>query len=87
MEPINLDDPDTRHAFLATHGTVSGRLLANRLGLRGPGTTRVATQLSCYAWNMQTAEECRLRGTIDTALMYEQIAERIYKQLPAEVRW
>ena len=74
----NLDDPRERHEFLDEYGTLSGRALANRLGLRGKGSARFATDASCYAWNAATAARCRLRGDIQTARTYEMIADRIY---------
>lgn len=42
--------------------------------------------LRCYADNKATAMECRLRGDIQSALMYEGICDRIYESLPDYAR-
>jgi hypothetical protein len=76
---INLGDPEECKAFVASHGTMTGRALANRLGFRGRGAARAATALSCYAWNSFTAINLRTAGNIDRALHYEAICDRIYK--------
>ena len=48
----------------------------------------VATgDLRAYAWNKATAMQCRLRGEIETALIYEGIGDRIYDRLPDWARW
>ena len=51
------------------------------------GYTKIALNLSCYAWNKVTAMRCRLEGRIDAALQYEGIADRIYKRLPQDIKW
>ena len=48
----------------------------------GKGTSRATADLACYASNAATARTCRLRGDIETALMYERIADGIYTRLP-----
>jgi hypothetical protein len=53
----------------------------------GPGTIRATSKLACYASNKATAMTCRLDGRIDTALMYEGIADRIYNELPDWAKW
>ena len=77
---INLDDQEERTDFLNAHGTTKGRRLANMLGLRGEGSSRLATALSNYAWNAETASKVRASGEIQTAIMYEEIADRIYSR-------
>ncbi len=77
---INLDDEETVNAWIATHNTNKGRIVANRLGLKGKGSSDLATALSNYAWNKYTAIGLRKRGEIQTAISYESICDRIYKQ-------
>ena len=40
-----------------------------------------------YAWNKITAMSCRAEGKIQSALFYEAICDRIYKQMPKFARW
>lgn len=77
---LNLDDPEEVDSFIKTYGTVKGRSLANRLGLSGKHSTRVATSLSGYAWNKKVAVYCRKQGKIEEALNYERICDYIYKE-------
>ena len=49
--------------------------------------TITAKDLGHYAANKATAMSCRLAGNIDTALMYERIADDIYRTLPYYARW
>ncbi len=48
----------------------------------GKGTKRATADLANYASNKATAMSCRLRGDINTAVMYEDICDRIYARLP-----
>jgi len=57
------------------------------LGSKFHGYTVIAADLSAYAANKATAQDCRERGDIESALMYEGICERIYNDLPAPARW
>lgn len=52
----------------------------------GRGTSRATADLACYASNKATAMSCRLRGDINTAIMYEGICDRIYAALPEWAR-
>ena len=87
MELINLDDENEVAEFIAKYGTTKGRRLANMLGIKGPGAVTQANWLSGYAWNKQTAINLRKRGQIETALIYEDICEGIYKKLAPEYKW
>lgn len=49
--------------------------------------TEVARDLGHYAWNKLTAMDCRRRGDISGARMYEGICERIYAKLPDDMKW
>jgi hypothetical protein len=77
---LNLDAFGEAENFIDTYGTDKGRRLANQLGIKGKGSSLLATGLSNYAWNTYTAQKCRLGGKLDTALMYESIANRIYTE-------
>jgi hypothetical protein len=51
------------------------------------GSYQAVVDLACYASNKATAMSCRLRGDINSAMMYEGIADRIYDGLPEIARW
>jgi len=77
---LNLDAHGEAEDFINKYGTDKGRRLANKLGMSGKGSALLATALSNYAWNTHTAQKCRLGGNIQTAIMYENIADRIYRE-------
>ena len=54
---------------------------------RKKGIVRATIDLRNYAANKATAMQCRKRGDIKAALMYEGIADKIYKELPTWARW
>ena len=54
---------------------------------RPAGYLAATRALFHYANNKATAMECRVRGEIKTALVYERIADRIYDGLPTWARW
>lgn len=84
---LNLDDETEVTQFISMFGTMRGKQLANKLGLKGPKSAKTASALSNYAWNKYTAIQQRKNGNINTALQYEKIADRIYETLPEDVRW
>ncbi len=51
------------------------------------GYTTLCGDLAGYASNRATAMQCRLRGDIQAALIYESICDRIYSELPSDLRW
>lgn len=53
----------------------------------GKGTRVATASLANYASNKATAIQSRKRGDIQSALMYEAIADRIYSGLPTWARW
>ena len=80
---LNLDDEIEAHEFLREYSaTISptGRRLAKRLGFVGKGSCRAAKALWNYAMNRQVAFTTRREGNIATALQYEEICDRIYRQ-------
>lgn len=83
----NLDamDADELWAFWCKHQ--SGRDYRKLFPAGGRDTKRSTCDLAGYAANKATAIRCRTRGDIPGALLYEQIADRIYQRLPAFARW
>lgn len=65
----------------------SGRQYRELFPVQVPGRKRATADLANYASNKATAIGCRLRGDISTALMYEDIADRIYAGLPTWSKW
>lgn len=53
----------------------------------GKGTRRAVADLANYASNLATARNCRARGEIGNAEMYERICQKIYAGLPGFARW
>jgi hypothetical protein len=53
----------------------------------GLGTRIVTAKLANYASNKATAMSLRMRGEIATAVIYEGIADTVYRQLPDWARW
>lgn len=60
---------------------------AEKLVGRRKGFTRIAAQLAAYASNKATAMDCRRRGDITAAQVYETICNNIYDRLPSDLRW
>lgn len=83
---FNLDCPNDVAEFIAKYGHNKRRRLANMLGLSGRGSAKIANLFSGYAWNKVTAIELRLDGNIAEAMRYEAICDRIYSQIPEEIR-
>ena len=77
---INLDDEVELDEFLQKYEPARGVSLAHRLGFRGPGCRRAANALMNYAQNKRAARSCRRDGRIPTALQYEAICDRIYRE-------
>jgi Ran GTPase-activating protein (RanGAP) involved in mRNA processing and transport len=78
---INLDDENEVENFINAHGTIKGRMLANRLGLKGVGSANLATALSNYAWNKKAAMAARIKPlAMQTAMDYENICDNIYSK-------
>ena len=71
--------------FWQTHQ--QGRHYRELFPTGGKDTKRATADLACYASNKATAIDCRIRGDINAALMYEQICDRIYSRLPAFAKW
>lgn len=57
------------------------------IGSRCDGYTVIASKLANYADNKAVAMECRLRGDIQAASIYETICDQIYSRLPEDIKW
>ena len=77
---INLGIYEDAIAFEKEHLCDRGRRLANKLGFTGTGSVAAANALLNYSSNMRAAYECRLRGYIREASMYEEICNKIYSE-------
>lgn len=53
---------------------------------RPKGYLQATRDIGNYAANKATAMQARVRGDIETAMMYENICSRIYKRLPDYAR-
>jgi len=65
----------------------SNRAAADVFPDRPAGYRSAVRDIGMMAANLGTAVQCRLRGEIQTAKMYEEIAERIYQRLPGYAKW
>ena len=77
---VNLDCPNDLEQFLKSYEPARGRVLANRLEFAGKGSAKAANALMNYAQNKRTAIACRKFEKIPSALRYEEICDRIYKE-------
>lgn len=78
-------DYESLLAFWATHQR--GRGYKEFFPHGGKGSKRVTNDLANYAANKATAMKLRESGEIQRALVYESIAENIYKSFPSVVKW
>jgi hypothetical protein len=79
----DLDERDTDTLMAFWFRYQSGRHYRELFPDGGKGSKRATADLANYASNQGVAKSCRLRGDVNTALMYESIAERIYANLPS----
>lgn len=90
-DDLNLDsyiDPQDLWEIWKRTSTVRPIAFARQLFPLAPsGYVRATKNLGHYAANKATAMQCRLRGEIQSALMYEGICDRIYDQLPEYAKW
>ena len=87
---INLDDSMTADELIKWWGKYRFATKSQRLeifGRIGRGTVKAMRDCANYAANKSTAIHCRGRGDIQSALMYENIANRIYQSLPEYAKW
>lgn len=86
---INLDamHADDLFAWSHTFGHATKAQRLEAFGRIGRGTVRALKDCANYAANKGTAMQCRERGHVQTALQYENIADKIYNRLPEYARW
>jgi hypothetical protein len=65
----------------------NGRRYRDLFPQGGKDTKRATGDLANYASNLHTAQQCRSRGDIASALAYEEICESIYAALPGFAKW
>jgi hypothetical protein len=90
IEDINLDgmNEDELWAIWGRTNSVRPIAFARQLFPLAPkGYVRATKDLGHYASNKATAMMCRRQGAIQSASMYEGIADRIYAKLPEYARW
>lgn len=63
------------------------RIVARELAFSGKRSVRASKDLGHYAVNKSVAMQCRLKGDIQAASIYEAICDRIYDGLPSFARW
>lgn len=85
----NLDAmaPTDLHAFWARYNRCTRAECEALIGDRRPGYIKLTTKLAGYASNKAAAMYCRERGDIQGASIYETICDRMYDELPHDLRW
>ncbi len=74
-------------AFWSKYRSQSRKLAAELIGDKRRGYVTLANKLANYACNKAVAMDCRLKGNIAAAVIYESVCERIYDDLPTDLRW
>jgi hypothetical protein len=85
MENLDAMGADELMGFWYRHQ--NGRRARDIFPDGGKGTRKATDDLAAYASNKSAAIGCRLRGDIESALMYEGFCDRIYMRLPDFARW
>jgi hypothetical protein len=75
------------HEWIAYIGNGQRPAVAKRWFSGVAGQFKLVRDIRNYLWNKVTAMTCREEGKIAEALMYEDICDKIYKQLPHKIRW
>ena len=86
---MNLDATD-KDELWDLHERLRQHLVAEARKLfpdKPQGYVRAARTMKNYAANKATAMGLRLAGKVSTAMAYEAICDRLYKQLPEFARW
>lgn len=79
--------PDELMAFWSRYHRATRKDAAELVGDRRKGYTNIAATAANYACNKAVAMQCRLRGDIQAASIYEHAAELCYERLPPDLRW
>ena len=87
LNPADLDTAEPSDLMLFWAHYQNGRNFRELFPAGGKGSKRAAADIANYAANRATAAECRLRGDIEHAFLYERYAERIYADLPSFARF
>lgn len=70
--------------LIKSHPVICGRVLFHG---RPKGYVRATRAIGVYATNLGAAIECRLKGEVDWAELYERSANQIHSKLPKFARW
>ena len=84
---INLDAMDASEIMPFWNKHKRGRNYRDLFPQGGKGSRNATADLANYASNRYTAMQCRNRGDIQGAIMYENICDRIYGALPEHARF
>jgi hypothetical protein len=89
MDTPNLDcmSYEELRSFAVAVGSAPVKTARELFPDRQRGYVRAALKLKGYAWNKLTAIACRQRGDIEAAMVYENICDRIYDDLPEFAKW
>lgn len=60
---------------------------AELIGDMRTGYMNLTSRLAMLASNIATAKWCRTQGYIPSANVYEDFADRLFNQLPKDLRW
>jgi len=74
-------------AFWKRYHRATRKDAAELVGDTRKGYTNIAATLANYACNKAVAIDCRLKGDIQAALIYEHNADLCYDRLPADLQW
>lgn len=83
----NLDALDKSELMLFWSNARTIKKARELFPTRPKGFYRASKDLANYAANKATAMSCRENGSIQTALKYEAICDKIYAALPYWARW
>ena len=84
LDGIDKDELWHLHNLLRQHPVAEAR---RWFPDRPRGYVAATRTLEHYAANKATAMKLRAEGNVATAMVYEAICERLYKQLPEFARW
>jgi hypothetical protein len=89
IDTLNLDamHADELMTFWSKYSRATKANRVELFGRTGEGTVTAARALANYASNKATAMQCRARGDLHAALLYEGICDNIFESLPDYARW
>lgn len=89
FELIDLESQD-KDQLMVIYDTIRNnpvKVARQQFPKRPRGFVTVTKDLGHYACNRAVAINCRLKGEIQTAQIYETICDQIYDRLPQWARW